>query len=199
TNRKDICTRLYILSMELRLCSAYEVHIHTGSSFYIENLPAAYMAMDVHMHFRGILLLAVFILLLVIGVSAQEDSCSGSDDIGKCGLNGFCLVKEDNSFNCTCPPEFHPADNSDQSRGCLRNISQEMGCNASTAEMHELDRIDWWGNDYAHMTGMNTTACKRACIEDCYCAVTIYADLNGTGNCWKKESLASQRWPSKRD
>ncbi|KAH9290132.1 hypothetical protein KI387_034249, partial [Taxus chinensis] len=145
--------------------------------------------MAMYMHFRSTLLhiiSACLLLLLVIGVCAQDDPCSASDDIGKCGLNGICRVKEDNSFNCTCPPGFQFADSVDTSKGCLSNISEQLGCKASSAEMQELDRIDWSGNDYAHLTDMDTTACKQSCMEDCFCTVAIYATINGTENCWKK-------------
>ncbi|KAH9294358.1 hypothetical protein KI387_040440, partial [Taxus chinensis] len=133
---------------------------------------------------------ALYLLLLIIVLQAQEDVCNlNLSGGGTCGLNGLCTITKvgaENSTRCSCPPGFDFSDITNPSQGCYRYEPTQLGCNGIDAEMEEIDGVDWPGNDYYHLTDMNKNSCKQACLNDCDCAVAIYANLNGIGNCWKK-------------
>ncbi|KAH9306765.1 hypothetical protein KI387_011169, partial [Taxus chinensis] len=120
-------------------------------------------------------------LLLVTCVLGNR--CEG---YGECGLNGICLVVK-NSSHCSCPPGFDFVDRADFSKGCFQTPSrQTKRCSVGSAEMRDTGHVDWWGNDYQTITPINLSACKKVCLDDCFCTVVIYAYLEGQGYCWKK-------------
>ncbi|GLJ35716.1 hypothetical protein SUGI_0717450 [Cryptomeria japonica] len=153
------------------------------------------MAFTVCMRFKNRLLHLMYVvyLVLVVCVLAQEqgDPCAGTGiGHGLCGLYGICRPTE-LSYKCTCLPGFQFLDNDNHAKGCIRNTSQLLcsqlhNGDGGGAEMQRIDQTDWNGCEYEHLTFMNATACQQACIADCFCTVVIYANINGTENCWKR-------------
>ncbi|GLJ35616.1 hypothetical protein SUGI_0715900 [Cryptomeria japonica] len=134
-------------------------------------------------------LVCVIYLFWVPGLLAQQDNpcaTTNADEAnGVCGLNGICQVSGQ-SHDCTCAPGFQFVDTDIPSKGCTQNASQLQMCGAKGAKMETIEQIDWSGNDYEELKPTNQTACKKACIDDCFCIVAIYADLGDGGHCWKK-------------
>ncbi|GLJ35606.1 hypothetical protein SUGI_0715780 [Cryptomeria japonica] len=85
-----------------------------------------------------------------------------------------------------CPPGFDFFDQRNHSKGCVNNPSQLQSCSASGAEMQRVAGVDFPGNDYARLSSTNESACRQACMEDCYCTVVIYGLFNASETCWKK-------------
>ncbi|GLJ35613.1 hypothetical protein SUGI_0715870 [Cryptomeria japonica] len=148
------------------------------------------MGVSVCMALRGSLLrlICVTYLLLAMGVLTRQQNgpCADTGNgFGVCGLNGICLVSG-TSPNCSCPPGFDFVEKANPSNGCLQITSHQEICSTNGTKMETIEKVDWPKNDYWHMEFVNQTACQQACIDDCYCTVTIYGNVNGTDNCWKK-------------
>ncbi|GLJ35602.1 hypothetical protein SUGI_0715730 [Cryptomeria japonica] len=132
---------------------------------------------------------ATYLLFVISVVTQQQDNpCLPADvdhDVGVCGFNGICGVFG-SSFYCSCRPEFDFLDKRNHSKGCVQNPSQLQSCSASGAEMKRLAGVDFPGNDYARLLSTNESACRQACMEDCYYTVVIFGVINTTETCWKK-------------
>ncbi|KAL5213602.1 hypothetical protein ABZP36_002754 [Zizania latifolia] len=46
-----------------------------------------------------------------------------------------------------------------------------------------MNGVDWPLADYEHFTSVGMDDCRKLCLTDCFCAVTVFTD----GNCWKKK------------
>lgn len=120
-----------------------------------------------------------------------KDICSSPTmDIGSgiCGFNSYCILGSDQRPTCQCPPGYSYVDPNNTRNGCKPDfILQSCNMDASEAGvtyvMRYLLGTNWPTSDYERLTPMNEDDCRKACLEDCLCAVAIF----GSAGCWKKK------------
>ncbi|XP_073110765.1 G-type lectin S-receptor-like serine/threonine-protein kinase LECRK1 [Elaeis guineensis] len=119
-----------------------------------------------------------------------EDICNSAlvqIGSGICGFNSYCIL-EDGRPTCGCPPMYSYLDPNNTRNGCKPDfIAQSCDTDASEAGVtyviQDLLGANWPTSDYERLTPMNEGDCRRACLEDCFCAVAIF----GSAGCWKKK------------
>ncbi|KAJ7956986.1 G-type lectin S-receptor-like serine/threonine-protein kinase [Quillaja saponaria] len=100
---------------------------------------------------------------------------------GFCGINSYCLVKNNNAV-CQCYPGLFSFDHSCKFLVCYRNHSED-GCR-STKEPTVLYNITslknmWWVDSPYSVANMSTmNVCSKSCQEDCNCRAVLYMDEN---------------------
>ncbi|KAL4198165.1 hypothetical protein AMTRI_Chr03g138820 [Amborella trichopoda] len=115
-------------------------------------------------------------------IPGDKDACSVP---GICGLNGYCVLNQDEKVECRCPHEsFSFIDPNYTYAGCKNDFS--IGCDAYSEldySFSRLDNIDWPYGDYERLdSDMDVEKCMEACKADCWCDAAIYR----TQKCWKK-------------
>lgn len=107
--------------------------------------------------------------------SSTSDKC---DPKGSCGLNGYCVVK-DQEAECICLPGFKFVTQGNWTSGCERDFVAES-CkdkNGSSAyTMEELSNIVWEDVSYSVLSSTTKDNCKQACLEDCNCEAALFTD-----------------------
>ena len=116
---------------------------------------------------------------------------------GACGFNSYCTLGDDQRPYCQCPPGYTFLDPHDQVKGCRQNFFPEI-CSEGSHETGEFDfvrmtNVDWPLSDYDRFQLFTEDECRKACLDDCFCAVAIVRE----GDCWKKKfPLSNGRFDS---
>ncbi|KAJ6929085.1 hypothetical protein NC652_013065 [Populus alba x Populus x berolinensis] len=107
--------------------------------------------------------------------NSTRDKCQPK---GSCGLNGYCVVK-DQEAECICLPGFKFVTQGNWTSGCERDFDAES-CkdkNGSSAyTMEELSNIAWEDVSYSVLSSTTKDNCKQACLEDCNCEAALFTD-----------------------
>ncbi|GLJ35617.1 hypothetical protein SUGI_0715910 [Cryptomeria japonica] len=144
------------------------------------------MSMSVCMGFKRTHFHLIYLTYLIWVISLFAQQQGNPCGSGVCGLNGICRVSG-STRNCSCPPGFHFVVNDNPSKGCQQDTFPHQSCSASGAKMHTIEHVDFFENDYVSLEFTNATACKQACLDDCFCTVAVYNDITGYGeHCWMK-------------
>ena len=132
-----------------------------------------------------------------------ENICTtitASTGSGACGFNSYCTLGDDKRPVCKCPPGYAFLDPHNEAKGCIQDFKPEI-CKEGSNERSEFDfermtNVDWPTSDYDRFQLFTEDECRRACLEDCFCAVAIFRD----GDCWKKKvPLSNGRFESTND
>ncbi|XP_073144189.1 G-type lectin S-receptor-like serine/threonine-protein kinase LECRK3 [Henckelia pumila] len=103
-----------------------------------------------------------------------------------CGLNSFCSVGSEGRPICSCPAGYSPMDSNIRMSGCKPDfVSQSCDRRSQESESFMFDEMlntDFVGGDYTGYRSMDEDPCRRACLDDCFCAAVVYESRN----CWKK-------------
>ncbi|CAH1441559.1 unnamed protein product [Lactuca virosa] len=112
-----------------------------------------------------------------------EDICNiyGRLGSGACGYNNICRFNGNSPISCECPQGFSLHDPNNPSGDCKPDFTPTCD-EVDPIDFIELHNIDWPMSDYVDMKPSDEDTCKSSCLEDCYCAVAIYRDIE----CWKK-------------
>ncbi|XP_058070874.1 G-type lectin S-receptor-like serine/threonine-protein kinase LECRK3 [Magnolia sinica] len=108
---------------------------------------------------------------------------------GVCGFNSYCEFSKEKKQECKCPPGYSYLKPKDPFGGCKQDFSVQA-CRLDQSrllnsfELVEMINVDWPLSDFEHYSSASEEQCKRACLEDCFCAVAIY---RVSGDCWKKK------------
>ncbi|KAJ6929087.1 hypothetical protein NC652_013067 [Populus alba x Populus x berolinensis] len=107
--------------------------------------------------------------------SSTNNKC---DPKGLCGLNGYCVMK-DQEAECNCLPRFEFVTQGNWTSGCERDFNAES-CNekngSSTYTMEELSNTEWEDVSYSVLSSTTKDNCKQACLEDCNCEAALFTD-----------------------
>ncbi|GFP94412.1 g-type lectin s-receptor-like serine/threonine-protein kinase rlk1 [Phtheirospermum japonicum] len=102
---------------------------------------------------------------------------------GACGYNSICRLQESRPV-CECPQGFSLVDSSNPYGDCESNFT--VNCIRGGQDEYALLPMDdtvWVNNDYEQINPSTKDECRNACMSDCLCAASIYADER----CWKKK------------
>ncbi|XP_027167166.1 G-type lectin S-receptor-like serine/threonine-protein kinase LECRK3 [Coffea eugenioides] len=122
--------------------------------------------------------------------AVPEDICSDLDGVpggGACGSNSICSLV-DRKPVCECPKGYTLLDLYDKYGSCMPNFNQSCG---EVEKLSAEDLYDTWvasdlywpKSDYEEISPSTETGCRKACLEDCLCAVAI----SRNNSCWKKK------------
>ncbi|XP_031281152.1 G-type lectin S-receptor-like serine/threonine-protein kinase LECRK3 [Pistacia vera] len=103
-----------------------------------------------------------------------EDKCVPK---GLCGLNSYCIIKQNQKFGCICLEGFVYVDQENQYSGCQRNSSNRHG--AVNYTIQELDNYYFEDVSYKVLQ-VSKEDCKQACLEDSDCEAALFST---NGNC----------------
>ncbi|XP_054823757.1 G-type lectin S-receptor-like serine/threonine-protein kinase RLK1 [Prosopis cineraria] len=126
--------------------------------------------------------------------SQPDNICTASlvsEGTGVCGYNSICTLDNNSRPVCRCPEGYSLVDPDDPHGSCqpyFIDCKEEHSQRKHLYEVVTLTNVDWPLNDYDIQSPSTEEECKRACFEDCFCAVSIFR-LGDT--CWKKT------WPLK--
>ena len=106
---------------------------------------------------------------------------------GACGFNSYCTLGDDQRPYCQCPPGYTFLDPNDRVKGCRQDFFPEI-CSEESHGTGEFDfkrmtNVDWPLSDYDRFQLFTEDECRKACLDDCFCAVAIVRE----GDCWKKK------------
>lgn len=111
---------------------------------------------------------------------------SNCDIRGYCGPYAVCDLGR-----CSCLEEFEFVDGADQRLGCKEKTPAAY-CTKKAALPDTFTRAlnyDWSFNDLNYFAGVNSSYCKKQCLESCYCVAAISTIPNSEGlveSCWHK-------------
>ncbi|XP_074557281.1 G-type lectin S-receptor-like serine/threonine-protein kinase LECRK1 [Curcuma longa] len=120
-----------------------------------------------------------------------EDICSAllSDGPGSgvCGYNSYCSSDGgQNQINCMCPTGYSFIDQNNTYLGCKQNFVQSCELyEQSSFTLIPVENLDWPFQEYEHYTNLDERQCSDLCLQDCFCAVSIF--WRGGRECWKKK------------
>ncbi|RVX12787.1 G-type lectin S-receptor-like serine/threonine-protein kinase LECRK3 [Vitis vinifera] len=132
-----------------------------------------------------------------------ENICTNitaSTGSGACGFNSYCTLGDHQRPICKCPPGYTFLDPHNEVKGCRQDFYPEI-CDEGSHETGRFDfermtNVDWPTSDYDRFQLFTEDDCRKACLEDCFCAVAIFRD----GDCWKKKiPLSNGRFDSTND
>ncbi|KAK1401576.1 Bulb-type lectin domain-containing protein [Heracleum sosnowskyi] len=112
----------------------------------------------------------------------------GGRGSGACGFNNVCSVDDSGTSNCACPESYSLLDENDKRGSCKPNYTQNCDHNGSSEDVYDFVEVidtDWPLSDYEQLKPISELECKTQCLNDCFCAVAIY--LDDQGSCWKKK------------
>ncbi|XP_055818598.1 G-type lectin S-receptor-like serine/threonine-protein kinase LECRK3 isoform X2 [Solanum dulcamara] len=107
---------------------------------------------------------------------------------GACGFNNVCHLGENQRPYCDCPKGYSLIDPNNKYGSCKPKFipsCDELGP-GNPEDLYDFDvvtDIDWPLSDFERIHPSAEEECKKACLEDCFCAVTIYR----SNSCWKKK------------
>ncbi|KAL5545493.1 hypothetical protein UlMin_005180 [Ulmus minor] len=107
---------------------------------------------------------------------------------GVCGLNNYCTLGEGQRPNCQCPNGYSFIDPNDVKKGCKQNFEaqscDEDSRDADSFYLYTMENTDFLHNAIGLFNGVTEDWCRKACLDDCFCAVAVFYD----SICWKKRS-----------
>ncbi|XP_030948336.1 G-type lectin S-receptor-like serine/threonine-protein kinase LECRK1 [Quercus lobata] len=107
--------------------------------------------------------------------SSSDNKCAPK---GLCGLNGFCIMN-DQDANCLCLPDFASVIEGNWSSGCERNFTAES-CKSKDESMkyimQAVPNTVWEDNSFSSLTVLTKDDCEAACLKDCNCEAATYRD-----------------------
>lgn len=104
---------------------------------------------------------------------------------GVCGFNNVCHLGENQRPYCECPKGYSLINPNDKYGSCKPKFvpsCDEFG----QEDLYDFDLVtdvDWPSSDFERIYPCGEEECRKACLEDCFCAVTIYR----SNSCWKKK------------
>ncbi|KAL7151774.1 hypothetical protein ABFS83_04G053500 [Erythranthe nasuta] len=101
-----------------------------------------------------------------------------------CGYNSVCRLENQRPV-CQCPLGFSLSDPNNPYGDCRPNSAQscvQSGDKEDDYDVSEISDTDWPFNDYQQIKPSTADQCKNACLNDCFCGVSIYR----SDTCWKK-------------
>ncbi|KAF5480640.1 hypothetical protein F2P56_001376 [Juglans regia] len=103
---------------------------------------------------------------------------------GLCGINGFCVLY-DQDAGCKCLPEFKHVNEDSWASGCERNFDS-ISCKSNEAVSGYTMEVEpntvWENANYSIQISLTQEECGQACLRDCNCEAALYKD----GECWKQ-------------
>lgn len=114
--------------------------------------------------------------------SSNIDKC---DPIGKCGLNGFSVTK-DQDFDCSCLPGFAFVNQNKRTSGCERNFTTESCRDRSMGYyIVAVPNTTWENVNFSTLLLPTEEDCKTSCLADCNCEAVLFKN----GECKNKGFL----------
>ncbi|KAL3519177.1 hypothetical protein ACH5RR_021766 [Cinchona calisaya] len=115
------------------------------------------------------------------------DSITTNRGRGVCGYNSICIPVNGRPV-CECPDGYTFLDPDDKYGNCIPNSTQscaevKQGSAGDLYDFVVLNATDWPFFDYDFQSPSTKEGCRQACLQDCFCAVSIFRD----NNCWKKK------------
>ncbi|PVH32493.1 hypothetical protein PAHAL_9G411700 [Panicum hallii] len=110
---------------------------------------------------------------------------------GVCGFNSYCRFDGTISqTTCSCPPHYSFLDSNRKYKGCKPDFQTHSCDMDEESAMNEFDLIstdyaDWPLADYEQYSPISESECRRLCLIDCFCAITVFHQNSST--CWKKK------------
>ncbi|PNY02995.1 G-type lectin S-receptor-like serine/threonine-protein kinase, partial [Trifolium pratense] len=124
--------------------------------------------------------------------SKPDNICNHVDNEGSgvCGYNSFCTLGDDKRPICQCPQRYVLVDPDDPNGSCKPDFIQ--GCAEDELSKNRNDLYDfkilidtdWPMADSVLQRPFTEEACKKSCMEDCFCSVAIFRLGD---SCWKKK------------
>ncbi|XP_073133347.1 G-type lectin S-receptor-like serine/threonine-protein kinase LECRK3 [Henckelia pumila] len=107
---------------------------------------------------------------------------------GACGFNSICSLGIDQKPDCVCPTGYSPVDPNDRMSGCKPDFVAQVcddqeSQDASHFTLVDMPNTDFPGDDYGFFQPDGEDGCRKACLDDCFCALALYRG----NNCWKKK------------
>ncbi|KAJ4870047.1 receptor-like protein kinase 1 [Raphanus sativus] len=114
-----------------------------------------------------------------------------------CGFNSICSLEDTQRPKCQCPERFSLLDASDEYGDCKADFEMQTcgPSNNNTYELIRVDRTNWPYGDYQMYKDYDEERCRKACLDDCFCAAVVFGDDRV---CWSKKFPLSygQRSPN---
>lgn len=112
----------------------------------------------------------------------------GKEGIGACGFNSICTLNDYGRPECSCPAGFSLVDPNDKYGSCKPSFTPsceeyDRGSAEDVYGLVELIDTDWPLSDYEQLRPSSEDMCRKTCLQDCFCAVSIFRD----NACWKKK------------
>ncbi|KAK4339099.1 hypothetical protein RND71_040561 [Anisodus tanguticus] len=107
---------------------------------------------------------------------------------GVCGYNDVCHIGENQRPYCECPKGYSLIDPNNKYGSCKPNFvpsCDEFG-QGNPEDLYDFDvvtDVDWPLSDFERIYPSAEEECRKACLDDCFCAVAIYR----SNSCWKKK------------
>ncbi|CAH9134634.1 unnamed protein product [Cuscuta epithymum] len=109
---------------------------------------------------------------------------TGEKGSGACGYNNVCSLGSDKRPSCKCPQSYSLVDPRDVYGSCKPDFVPTCGGGSSSnVSFVEVKDTDWPLSDFEQINPSDMDECRRACLEDCFCAVAIFR----SNSCWKKK------------
>ncbi|MCD7447357.1 hypothetical protein HAX54_027833 [Datura stramonium] len=107
---------------------------------------------------------------------------------GACGYNNVCHLGENQRPYCECPKGYSLIDPNNKYGNCKPKFvpscdELEQGKPEDLYDFDVVTDIDWPLSDFERIYPSGEEECRKACLEDCFCAVAIYR----SNSCWKKK------------
>ncbi|CAI9778589.1 unnamed protein product [Fraxinus pennsylvanica] len=115
-------------------------------------------------------------------------SIIGNVGSGACGYNSICRLQNGKPI-CRCPQGYSLVDPNDANGHCYPKFmpscgeDDQKGSAEDLYEMLEVSDTDWPTSDFEETSPCSEDCCKNVCLNDCFCAASIYKD----NKCWKKK------------
>ncbi|XP_059309491.1 G-type lectin S-receptor-like serine/threonine-protein kinase LECRK2 [Lycium ferocissimum] len=112
----------------------------------------------------------------------------GETGSGVCGYNNVCHLGENQRPYCVCPKGYSLTDPNNKYGNCKPKFipsCDEFG-KGNPEDLYDFDvvtDVDWPLSDFERIYPSAEEECRKACLEDCFCAVAIYR----SNSCWKKK------------
>ncbi|CAA2975255.1 G-type lectin S-receptor-like serine threonine-kinase RLK1 [Olea europaea subsp. europaea] len=113
---------------------------------------------------------------------------NGEKGSGACGYNSVCRPENGRPI-CECPPRYFFSEPNNSFSDCnppfipICGEDDQKGSAEDLYEMSEVLDTDWPFSDFEQLAPFTEDDCKNACLNDCFCAVSIYR----SNSCWKKK------------
>ncbi|PKU86612.1 G-type lectin S-receptor-like serine/threonine-protein kinase RLK1 [Dendrobium catenatum] len=102
---------------------------------------------------------------------------------GACGYNSYCGYDKKQMVSCQCPVGYSLINLNKTYMGCKPNFTMPScisGAPNKGFQMVRVEKLDFPKDDYDQFNPKNEADCEQHCLDDCFCAASIY---DGIGNC----------------